>query len=201
MLAVVGVIAGCGPRDSDAWTSAAAGPSGSAAMSPLDPKLHLLSVGTKAPAVEAEGWLNGPPLPIGDPSRRLLVVDIWADWCPVCRVTAPGLVRVHERFKLRGVEFVSLTDLPEPMVAGFVEQFGVTWSAGYGAAVGTVQAFGVHRPEQTALGLDIAPVLYLIGPDGRVLWCDETARYRHQDTRVLLSDLEGQIEKALEALH
>lgn len=198
-LALIVLIAGCSPREPDAsWISAAVGPAAGAAMSPLDPKLRLLPVGAAAPALEAEGWVNGPPAAPGTARARLIVLDIWADWCPVCRVTAPGLVRVHERFKSRGVELVSLTDLPEPMVEKFVEQFGVTWPAGYGASTDTVDAFGVRRPEQTAPGLDIAPVLYLIGSDGRILWCDETARYRHRDTRALLGDLEAEIEKALD---
>src|SRR5262249_38228770 len=133
-------LAGCSSREpSTDWVSAAAGPTApSTAMNLLDPKLHPLPVGTKAPTLEAAGLVNGPP-----GGAKLTVVDIWADWCPVCRVAAPGLVRVHDQFKSQGVEFVSLTDLPEMSVENFVEQFGVTWPAGYGAAQGTVDAFGV----------------------------------------------------------
>jgi hypothetical protein len=38
-----------------------------------------LVAGTKAPSLEARGWLNGPP-PIPGKGPRAIVVDLWAHW-------------------------------------------------------------------------------------------------------------------------
>jgi thiol-disulfide isomerase/thioredoxin len=190
------VSAGCGPTNKVIETTAAT-PSDDLASTPPDPRLHLLAVGAVAPRIEAEGWVNGSPPKPGGREARLVVVDLWADWCPMCRLSAPGLVRTYKKFKSRGVAFVSVTDLPESMVSDFVEQFGVCWPAGFGATAQTIEDFGVRRPDQSATGLDIAPALYLIGANGRVLWCDGAARYRHVDTRLVMSELEAHIEKAL----
>jgi len=43
----------------------------------------------------------------------------------------------------------------------------------------------------------VQPTLYLIGPDGRVLWSDGRARMAHQDPAGLLQRLEEAIEREL----
>jgi hypothetical protein len=44
------------------------------------PAAPPLTIGAKSPALEAKGWLNGPPLSDDSASRPLLVIDIWALW-------------------------------------------------------------------------------------------------------------------------
>src|SRR5262245_25188968 len=112
--------AGCGPTNKVIETTAAEAPDG-LASTPPDPRLRLLTAGATAPRIEAKGWVNGSPPKLGDRAVRLVVVDLWADWCPMCRLSAPGLVRAYNKFKSRGVAFVSVTDLPESMVSDFVE--------------------------------------------------------------------------------
>jgi hypothetical protein len=67
------------------------------------------------PPLRAEGWLNGtPPVP-GAPGVPLLVVDAgW--WCPSCARSAPGLVRVYQKYSPQGVAFVSITNSEQNIV-------------------------------------------------------------------------------------
>jgi thiol-disulfide isomerase/thioredoxin len=193
-LAAALLCTGCRPREAAPWTSAAS-PAAEAPAAASD--LPLLTVGTMAPPLQTEGWLNGAPPAPGSAGVKLIVLDVWADWCPVCRTAAPGLVRIYQKYRSRGVIFVSVTDLPEPIVAGFVDEFRIPWPSGYGAARPTINALGVLRPDRTGPGYDIAPALYLIDGEGRVRWNDANARYRHKDTRLIIQELDGAIEAAL----
>src|SRR6516162_9638388 len=56
------------------------------------PATPALKAGDKLPALAAEGWVNGTPPSPSAPGVRLLVVDVWAPWCPLCRQGAPELV-------------------------------------------------------------------------------------------------------------
>src|SRR5262245_45554913 len=89
-----------------------------------------LGKGDVFPPLVAEGWVNGPPPSPGAPNMRLLVVDLWADWCPYCRRGAPDLLQVYHKYSDRGVAFVSLTNMLKVAVEGFVREFSVPWANG-----------------------------------------------------------------------
>jgi hypothetical protein len=119
-----------------------------------------------------------------------------------CRMTAPGLVQVFHRYKSRGVAFVSLTDVPREGVAFFAQQFAVPWPCGYGASHGSIARFGAYSSTRWSPayhpGHEVSPTLYLLGPDGRVLWNDGQARPRHLTRpQALVRELELAIERAL----
>lgn len=39
---------------------------------------------------------------------KVLVVNLWASWCPPCREEIPGLVRVQQKFASNGVQIVGI---------------------------------------------------------------------------------------------
>jgi thiol-disulfide isomerase/thioredoxin len=40
---------------------------------------------------------------------KVVVMDIWADWCVPCKLEFPGLVKLHEKYSKEGVVCVSLS--------------------------------------------------------------------------------------------
>ena len=46
-------------------------------------------------------------------------------------------------------------------------------------------------------GYEIAPIIYLVGPDGRIRWTDGRARYRHEKPDKWGNDVAAAIEAAL----
>jgi hypothetical protein len=157
-----------------------------------------LEAGDRAPPLEARGWLNGePPVP-GAPGSGVILLDLWASWCPGVRETAPGLVRAYHKFKERGVTFVSLTNMPEASAEEFTAGLAVPWPSGYGAANETIARFGAFAPGAPP-GYQVTPTLYVIGPDGLIRWCDRRARTRHQPPEPLLTELDHELEEALAA--
>jgi thiol-disulfide isomerase/thioredoxin len=141
---------------------------------------NQLKPGDRLPPLTAGGWVNGPPPKPDDPGVRLLVVDVWGLWCPYCRSHAPVLLRLHEKYADRGVRFVSLTNTPEGGVLEYAKQTKTPWPSGFDAPPETITALGAGSGIAMN-GYQIAPTVYLVGPDGKVRWSDDRARFRHKD--------------------
>jgi thiol-disulfide isomerase/thioredoxin len=168
-----------------------------------------LAVGEVFPPFEAGGWLNGEPHQPGDGKSRLIVVDVWADWCPVCRQTAPGLVEAHQQFAEAGVAFVSFTSLGRSEVESFARAYQIPWPCAFGASAEAVARIGAYSTDRMSafyhpkslnyhVGHEVTPTLFVIGPDGRVIWNDRQARPRHlKDGPGVLHELVETVEHAL----
>lgn len=96
------------------------------------------AIGTTFPKIDATGWINGPTPDESNLQGRVLVVDAWAYWCGPCRALTPTLVKLHEKYKDRGVQFIGLTSegtdpqsLNETNKA--IAEEGMVWPNGYGA--------------------------------------------------------------------
>lgn len=114
-----------------------------------------------------------------------------------CSHVAPGLVQAYHKFKDRQVAFVSLTDMPESAVQVFADRHNMPWPSGFGASRETLVRLGVVDGRRIVPGYAITPTLYLVGPDGKVLWSDEQARMRHEDRQTWQQRVEAAIEAVL----
>ena len=59
---------------------------------------------------------------------RVVLVNYWATWCPPCRQETPGLVRVANEYKAKGLEVVGIT-LDEDLTA--VREFAAEYHIPY----------------------------------------------------------------------
>ncbi len=173
-------------------------PAGTYPPSPLPP-------GSASPPVEADGWVNGPYPGPDARTARLVVLDIWAGWCPACQNTAPGVLAAYRKYKDLGVTFFSLTNLGRDAVQSFADRFEIPWPCGYGATLAAIARFGAYSPDWMTdsynPGYEVRPTLFIFGPDGRVRWHDDQARPRHlADTDTMIRNLDAAIERELAAL-
>lgn len=157
------------------------------------PKVLSLNVGDRFPDVKVEGWLNMPPPPPGG-GPKLHLYDVWGYWCPYCGDGAPNLIRLYNKYSPRGVAFVSFTNTGQPSVEAFNRNFKITWSNGYGAPLDSLIPLGASSGQGLS-GYEVAPVVYLVGPDSKIVWTDKQARFRHVPPK----DWEKEVEAALEA--
>ena len=155
-----------------------------------------LAVGAALPEFQVEGWLFGAPPDFRTTRGRVHVVDIWASWCPYCRQSAPGLVRLQKKYAARGAEFVSITNMGRGAAEAYAKQFDPPLLTGHGLNVDSIAAFGA-RSGMAMPGYDIAPTLYLVGPDRRIRWSDDQGRFRHRDPAEWEREVDAAIEKAL----
>jgi len=91
------------------------------------PQLDLVGVGSRAPAFRAVNLRSGRPTSLADYRGRVVLLNVWATWCPPCRVEMPSLERLHG--KLAGPDFavvaVSIDDGDASTVMAFVRELGL----------------------------------------------------------------------------
>ena len=153
----------------------------------------LLALGLALPAAALEpGTLfptvGGEPLPAAaapiGPSQlrgKVVYVDVWASWCPPCRVSLPILQTWQERYAPRGFSV-----------------FGINVDRDKTAALRALTAAGATYPgvrevpgeTLEALGVRIMPQAFLLDRDGRV-------RYVHHGFSL---DERAALEREIETL-
>ncbi|HVX14104.1 MAG TPA: hypothetical protein VHC22_23160 [Pirellulales bacterium] len=90
------------------------------------------------------------------------------------------MVQIHEKYEPQGVLFLGLTARSHDQADAFADSFGITWPNQYGI-----------RSLAAA-----APVIYVVGRDGRIVWSDERSRWRH-DVKDLRRDIEDVLDREL----
>jgi peroxiredoxin len=120
--------------------SRAAAPAARKAM----PDLHL-------PTLDGQNW----SLP--DHRGNVVLLNFWASWCPPCREETPGLIRVAEAFRGKGLEVAGVS-LDENLDA--VRRFSHEYRVSYPLLL--------PKDNSLASGIESLPTTFLIDRQGRV---------------------------------
>lgn len=75
--------------------------------------------------------LDGRKVSLSDYRGKVVLVNIWATWCPPCREEMPSMQKLYERFKGQDFEIlaVSIDADGREAVAPFVQQMNLTFPA------------------------------------------------------------------------
>ena len=94
---------------------------------------------------------------------KTVVLDFWASWCPDCRKDAPEVVRMYEKYKQYGIEFIGIS----------MDTDAEAWKE-------AIQKYGIRYPQVSELkkfretdiakayGVKWIPSMVVIGPDEQV---------------------------------
>jgi cytochrome c biogenesis protein CcmG, thiol:disulfide interchange protein DsbE len=85
--------------------------------------------GTEAPDYHAV-TLDGEPVSLAELRGEVVLLNVWATWCPPCRKEIPELQALHETYGVRGLRVVGVSGDAagtDGMVRRFADQFGVTY--------------------------------------------------------------------------
>ena len=156
------------------------------------PESRYLEPGESAPAIKASEWIPAAPAAARTLKGKFTVVDLWDTWCPFSRELSPGLISMSEEYSTRNVEFVSLTIGKSP--AKTAPQRG--WVSGYAAADSLTDYQSLFN--DLVNGVAVHPTIYVIGPDGKVVWCDNGMRENHAEPAEVESRLRAALEAALD---
>lgn len=106
--------------------------------------------------------LSGKLVNIKTLEGKLLVINIWANWCPVCHHEAPGFVRLHNRLGAR-VRFVGIALDSRASAEAFVHEEHIDYlTLLAGKHPGKILSI-VGDPQK------MLPFTLIVGPDGKVL--------------------------------
>lgn len=132
-------------------------------VEPLDPaSAPLYAAQNEAQATDFEvTLLNGETFRLSDQKGKVVLMNIWATWCPPCREETPELVDLYEKYKDEGYVTlgVSIDEQGESVVRPFMKKYEVTYPM-YIDTDGTV--VDKYSPE---MGI---PTTYIIGREGNL---------------------------------
>ena len=94
---------------------------------------------------------------------KTVVLDFWASWCPDCRKDAPEVVRMYEKYKQYGIEFIGISmDTDVEAWKEAIQMYGIKYTQ-----VSELKKFR-ETDIAKAFGIKWIPSMVVIGPDGEV---------------------------------
>jgi peroxiredoxin len=133
-----------------------------------------VEVGARAPDFVARD-LQGGRVSLGDLRGEVVMLNIWATWCPPCREEMPSMQRLYERLGPEGLRMVAVSIDAAPGstdasgreggdLAAFAKEYGLTfdiWHDPSGEIQRTYRTTGV--PESYVIDRDGTIVKKVIG--------------------------------------
>lgn len=104
--------------------------------------------------------LDGKPVKLLDFKGKVVVLNFWATWCPLCRKEIPALIALHDGYKDKGVVVIGVSmDQGGPSV---VKPFAKRTKINYPLVMGdesTAAAYG---------NVQVIPTTFFIDRDGNI---------------------------------
>lgn len=101
------------------------------------------------------GKLNGPDLmdpektlALSDFAGKVVVINIWGQWCGPCRSEMPHLQQVYDATRAQGVQFlgIDVRDNNRTAAVDFITDRNITFPSIYDPSMRTMIAFGGKYP-------------------------------------------------------
>jgi thiol-disulfide isomerase/thioredoxin len=109
--------------------------------------------------------LGGERLDLADWRGNVVVVNLWASWCPPCRAESGALEKAYDATKADGVEFVGIVSGGKDSVdnaKAFVRKFGISYPSVFDKDNSVVLAFRGQLPPAAI------PTTLVLDREGRV---------------------------------
>ena len=74
--------------------------------------------------------LEGSQMTLTDFRGKVVMVNLWASWCPPCRAEMPAIEQIYQKNKAQGLEVLAVNTTyqdSESAAAQFVQDFGLTF--------------------------------------------------------------------------
>jgi cytochrome c biogenesis protein CcmG/thiol:disulfide interchange protein DsbE len=93
---------------------------------------------------------DGGQITLSELRGQVVVINVWASWCPPCRDEASVLENGWRRYRDRGVTFIGIDYMDtEPAARAFMEEFGITYPNGPDLGSRIAEAYNVQGVPET----------------------------------------------------
>ncbi|MEE8391567.1 MAG: TlpA disulfide reductase family protein [Anaerolineae bacterium] len=93
---------------------------------------------------------DGGQITLSELRGQVVVINVWASWCPPCRDEALVLENGWQRYRDRGVTFIGVDYKDtEPAARAFIEEFGITYPNGPDLGSRISEAYHVQGVPET----------------------------------------------------
>jgi len=96
-------------------------------------------IGEAVPDLSFRRMTDDSPHHLGEFHGQVLVINLWATWCPPCRTELPTLNRLQTAYHDRGVVVITLTDEPPESARQFVQDQAPVAANGYMSSFGWLE--------------------------------------------------------------
>lgn len=111
--------------------------------------------------------INGKEVSLADHKGKVVLLNVWATWCPPCRQEMPSMQRLYEKFKGESFEIlaVSIDSAGREAVAPFMREMNLTFPALLDPRETIMSLYGITGvPESFIIDKDGILVKKIIGP-------------------------------------
>jgi thiol-disulfide isomerase/thioredoxin len=108
-----------------------------------DDMLRMNLVGAPAPEWSNVTALAGAPSTVASLKGKVTLIDFWASWCLPCRMIAPKLGGLRDRFGAQGLSVVGITTDDAEQAAVFAERHHMRYPSVVDKAGETSRAYGI----------------------------------------------------------
>ena len=114
---------------------------------------------TPAPDLSAH-LLDGGTFELNQHRGQVVLINVWAPWCPPCRREMPAMVDYYQANRNRPFTVLALADDEEPAVREFLRKQSIPFSTGLTSQARGLAAFG---------DINRIPTSFIIDKQGRVV--------------------------------
>ena len=98
---------------------------------------------------------------LADYKGRVLLVNIWATWCPPCVAEMPSIERLYKEYGDKGLKVIAVSidaEVSEDSIRAFARNRGVTFEVLHDSTHAIERAFQTTGYPET----------FIVGPEGRI---------------------------------
>lgn len=140
-----------------------------------------LFLGAAMPELKSKN-LEDKDVKLSDLKGKVVVLDIWATWCPPCRAMIPHEREMVKKFKGKPFVLVSISaDAKKETVTGFLEKNEMPWTHWWNGAKGGILS---------ELNVRYYPTIYILDTKGVIRFKDVRDKAMEKAVETLLKEVE-----------